>query len=217
MGARVLFARHGESVANVEGVISNRDLPFGLTTRGRQQAERLAEGLRHERIVALYSSPIPRARETAAIVGARLGLTPVDADGLREPDRGVLEGRSDPQAWRQHDELTQRWLVDRDTAARADGGESLDDVVGRLRSLLLLLGDEYGGSDATVLCVTHGAVLLTALPLVLDGPAATEGVHLVDHAATLEVEYTAGRWRAVGAPDRRTSPGRGVDESASSR
>jgi probable phosphoglycerate mutase len=213
----VLFARHGESVANVERVISNRDLPHGLTTTGRLQAQELADRMRGERIVALYTSPIPRARETAAIVGAGLGLAPIDADGLREPDRGVLEGRSDSEAWRRHDELSQRWVVDGDHASRADGGESLDDVVGRLRSLLLLLGDEYGGSDATLLCVTHGALLLTALPLVLDGPAATEGGQVVDHTATLEVEYTAGRWRAVGAPGRRPSPGPGVDESASSR
>lgn len=39
---RLIFARHGESQANVERIISNRALPHGLTAKGRAQAETLA-------------------------------------------------------------------------------------------------------------------------------------------------------------------------------
>lgn len=195
---RIVLARHGESEANVEGVISNRDLPFGLTTLGRWQAVQLAERLRTERVGALYCSPIPRARETAAVVGEHLGLTPVVADGLREPDRGVLEGRGDAAAWRLHDELTRRWVVEADHAARIDGGESLDDVRQRFEAFLASLVHEHGDGDAVVLCITHGALMLTVLPLVLAGvPASATAQVSISHAKPVVAVHGDDGWRCV--------------------
>jgi broad specificity phosphatase PhoE len=194
---RILLARHGQSVANVERVISNRDLPYGLTTLGRWQAVQLADRLRTDGVGALYCSPIPRARETAAVVGERLGLIPVVADGLREPDRGVLEGRGDPEAWRLHDELTRRWLVDVDHAARSDGGESLDDVRQRFEAFLASLVDEHAGGDASVLCITHGALMLTVLPLVLSGVPSSATSGSIAHATPVVAVYGDEGWQCV--------------------
>jgi probable phosphoglycerate mutase len=193
---RVVLARHGESVANVERVISNRDLPHRLTALGRRQARELAERMRGEGVGALYCSPIPRARETATVIGERLGLSPVVADGLSEPDRGVLEGRGDPEAWRLHDELTRRWVVDHDQAARHEGGESLADVRHRLQAFLALLVDQQAGRDRTVLCITHGALLQTVLPVVMPGvPAAFAAGGSVAHATAVGAEFGDGGWR----------------------
>ena len=66
---RVLFTRHGESEANVEGIISNRDLPHRLTVVGIAQAEALAERLGDFDVRMIFSSPILRARETAEYRG----------------------------------------------------------------------------------------------------------------------------------------------------
>jgi probable phosphoglycerate mutase len=193
-----MFARHGQSVANLERVISNRDLPYGLTTLGRWQATQLADRLISEDIGALYCSPIPRARETAAIVGELLGLTPVVAEGLREPDRGVLEGRGDAEAWRLHDELTRRWVVDLDHAAHLDGGECLDDVRQRFEAFLASLVHRHAGGDASVLCITHGALMLTVLPLVLAGvPATATGQGSISHATPVVAVHGDGVWRCI--------------------
>jgi broad specificity phosphatase PhoE len=194
---RIIFARHGQSTANVDHVISNRDLPHGLTALGREQAHLLGERIRGEGIGAIHCSPIPRAQETAAIVGASLGLTPVVADGLREPDRGVLEGRGDADAWRLHDALTRRWLCDRDLAARTEGGESLGEVRDRFEAFLASLPQRHGDAD-TVLGITHGALLLTVLPLVVrDVPTAATASGSIGHAATVLALHGAGVWRCV--------------------
>lgn len=194
---RVIFARHGQSVANVEGVISNRDLPHGLTEVGRRQARLLGDRLRNEGIGALYCSPILRARETAEAVGAALSLTPVVVDGLREPDRGVLEGRADDEAWRRHDALNSRWVVDRDHAARIDGGESLIEVRQRFEAFLAWLLHRHDG-DATVACISHGALLLTVLPLVLRGvPADVTASSSIGHVSTIVAVHRAAEWRCV--------------------
>ncbi len=60
----------------------------GLAALGEQQAERIAAALRHDDITALYTSPALRARQTAAPLGAALGLEPVVAAGLAEFDAG---------------------------------------------------------------------------------------------------------------------------------
>jgi probable phosphoglycerate mutase len=194
----VLLARHGESVANVAGVISNRELPYGLTTRGRRQARRLGARMRGEGVGALYCSPVLRARETAHVVGEYVGLLPVVADGLREPDCGVLEGRGDAEAWRLHDDLTRRWVVDLDRSARIEGGESLDDVARRFEAFLASLLHRHRGSGATVLCITHGALMLTVLPLVLAGvPAGVTSPGGVPHASPVVAVHGEHGWQCV--------------------
>ena len=68
------FCRHGESEANLLGAFFNRDSKHPLTERGRAQAEDLARRLALEKLTAIYSSPLTRARQTAEIVGTELGV-----------------------------------------------------------------------------------------------------------------------------------------------
>ena len=95
---RLYFVRHGQSEANVQVVISNRDLPHPLTELGRQQAKALACSLANVPLAAIYSSPIVRAAQTAQIVAAIKSLPVEFADALREPDYGIIEyeGDGDP-------------------------------------------------------------------------------------------------------------------------
>ena len=63
-----------------------------LNERGREQARALAEQLAGEEIDAIYASDLSRARDTAAAVGARLGVPVVTDPDLREIDVGPIEG-----------------------------------------------------------------------------------------------------------------------------
>jgi 2,3-bisphosphoglycerate-dependent phosphoglycerate mutase len=92
----LLLVRHGETDWNAERRWQGHaDIP--LNGRGRDQAVRLAEELAHEPVAAIYSSDLSRARETAEIVGIRLGVPIVlDAD-LREIDVGTREGLTWPE------------------------------------------------------------------------------------------------------------------------
>ena len=89
--ATLLLIRHGETDWNASGRLQGHtDRP--LNDYGRRQARELADRLSDDAIAAIYASDLSRAKETAEIVGARLGLpVVVDAD-LRERNWGSWEG-----------------------------------------------------------------------------------------------------------------------------
>lgn len=148
--------RHGETLENAEHRYLGM-LDPSLTARGREQAQAL--GLRlPRRLDALVVSPRLRARETASILNAGLNLPVEIMDCFRERDLGVFEGLTQaeakeryPQLWAQN--ITRRWEL------APTGGESIADVVGRVRSGLLQLESRYRSKG--VLLVAHGFVAKT--------------------------------------------------------
>jgi probable phosphoglycerate mutase len=86
MRTRLVFVRHGESVHSVEGVVGGPQGCRGLTVLGHEQARRLsgrlAEDLAADGPVAVYSSVLRRAVETAHPIAAALGANPVQDCGL---------------------------------------------------------------------------------------------------------------------------------------
>jgi broad specificity phosphatase PhoE len=87
----LLLVRHGETDWNAEGKLQGHsDRP--LNDYGRRQAQALADRLAGEDIDAVYASDLSRARETAEIVGAKLGLPVVVDPDLREKNWGNWEG-----------------------------------------------------------------------------------------------------------------------------
>lgn len=100
----IYFIRHGETVANKHNTIQGID--DVLTEKGRQQAEILAHRLCSAFINEILTSPLPRALETAKIIGQKLDLTPKIVEslteitnpssliGLHSKDEKVLEANS---------------------------------------------------------------------------------------------------------------------------
>jgi uncharacterized phosphatase len=87
----LLLVRHGETDWNAAGRLQGHtDRP--LNDYGRRQAKELAERLAGEGADAIYASDLARAKETAEIVGTRLGLTVVIDPDLREKNWGSWEG-----------------------------------------------------------------------------------------------------------------------------
>jgi broad specificity phosphatase PhoE len=93
-GARTVvhLLRHGE-VHNPTGVLYGRLPGFRLSEQGRHQAEIVAKALAETDIVAVLSSPLQRAQETAAPVAAAHDLDVVIDDGLVEAEN-AFEGRT---------------------------------------------------------------------------------------------------------------------------
>ena len=129
---RLIFARHGESQANVEQIISNRDLPHPLTKQGKAQARELAEMLTQRNMSAIYASPLLRAQETAQIVSERVGLPLMTTDALREFDCGIAEGRGDAEAWQLLNDVVADWSNRHNYDQRIEGGESFNDMLDRM-------------------------------------------------------------------------------------
>jgi broad specificity phosphatase PhoE len=92
----LLLVRHGETDWNAEGRLQGHtDRP--LNADGREQAKKLADRLEGDGIAAVYASDLSRARETAEIVGERLGLIVVIDPDLREKNWGTWEGLTGPE------------------------------------------------------------------------------------------------------------------------
>ena len=133
----LLLARHGETDWNAEGRLQGHtDRP--LSDYGRRQARELAGELEDEELEAIYSSDLARARETAEIVGERLGLPVVLDPDLREKDWGTWEGLS---------------AVERDRVEFA--GESTAAHQERILRALRRISELHPGTGR-VLVVTHG-------------------------------------------------------------
>jgi probable phosphoglycerate mutase len=197
----LLFARHGESVANTRQVFANRPGGhFPLTARGRAHARDLARRLASEPIGHVYSSPLPRALETAAIVAAARELKVSVAPALREYDVGAFELQpyGGDHAWRmgRYADNEVAWRRG-EHDHRLEGGESLPEIVARVGEFIVGLRAAHGETE-TILLVGHGGLYRIALPLVLAGldPAIADA-HGLDHVAIVRAIATAGSARCV--------------------
>ena len=164
---KIYFARHGESQANTQRILSTRGLKHPLTRTGRQQAALLARLLRDQSITYIYSSPILRALETSILVAQALGVDYEVTDALRENDVGVLEDRADEEAWQSWRIVFDDWILHRRRETVIEGGETYDQVRNRFDLFIDSLVQKYAQADANLLCVGHGALYWTALPHVL--------------------------------------------------
>lgn len=91
-GKKVYFVRHGETKMNHKLRHQGPDEP--LTERGREQVRELVKFLREQNIDTLVASNYARARETADMVAAELGMTYTIEPSVREFGRPLsLYGR----------------------------------------------------------------------------------------------------------------------------
>jgi probable phosphoglycerate mutase len=177
----VRWARHGQSEANVSLTLSHRVYDPDLTDLGRRQAAELGERLAKEAsgavpVVAVAASPMRRARQTADVVAARLGLVvAAELEDLRELDVGSLDGRRDAEAWAIYHRVLAAWSAG-DLTARFPGGEDGAELVARIgrglrAAAALAAGNGTGdGEGVAVLVVAHGGNLRAALPTLTGAP-----------------------------------------------
>ena len=161
---KLYFVRHGESEANVQHVISNRESPFGLTERGRGQARTLADRLKDIPFTAIFSSPILRARETAEILSQAFSLEYQVTEALREYDCGILEEKADEESWRLHRHYYDEWTLHHNYTNKPEGGESFLEIKDRFLPFIESFKHE---SDDHILLIGHGGLFHLMLPLVL--------------------------------------------------
>jgi broad specificity phosphatase PhoE len=127
----------------------------------------LAGDLAHLEIAAVYTSPLRRARETAAPIAARQRLPLLSRDDLRELDFGACEGRSYEEIARTMPDLYARWMSAPTTVEFPDG-ESFTALSLRALAAAERIRADLGGQIAVV--VTHGGVCRALLADVLRLP-----------------------------------------------
>src|SRR5256884_9633137 len=87
---RVFMVRHGATVMSAEDRFAGAT-DVALSDEGREQTRRLAERLSHEKIAAVYASPLGRTVETAQILAAPHNLEVQTRDSFREISHGRWE------------------------------------------------------------------------------------------------------------------------------
>lgn len=155
--ASLLLLRHGQTTWNAERRWQGwADTP--LSPLGEQQAEDAAVHLSDAGLTRACSSDLQRARRTAELVAAGIGLTgEVTVDpGLRERHVGAFEGKTIDELLVDYADCFE---VETGRVLRVPDGESDDDLWARVEPALLALADRFAGE--VLLVVTHGGVIRT--------------------------------------------------------
>jgi probable phosphoglycerate mutase len=173
----VLLARHGETRDNVAPMRFQGWQDTPLDDRGREQAFALGRTLvareGADRIASLWCSDLSRARETALIAGAALGLRPLQDWRLREGFRGRWEGHLFEEIETREPDLYAAWQ--RGGNFRFPEGESLGEQQARVLASLV---DIHAHGPLPALAVCHGGSI--RVMLALDDPRGLDAFHSFD-------------------------------------
>jgi broad specificity phosphatase PhoE len=119
----LVLIRHGQTDWNVEGRWQGQADP-SLNEYGRVQARHVAQELEQQNLVALYSSDLRRAWETAHIIGTQLHLCVIPEPRLREINLGLWQGMLSTGIQAQYPREFQEWHTS-PLVVHPPGGESI--------------------------------------------------------------------------------------------
>jgi probable phosphoglycerate mutase len=181
----LLLLRHGQTELSVERRYSGHGDPE-LTPLGHAQAAGAAARLaRVPDVAAVLTSPLQRARQTAALVAEATGAPLQVRERLIETDFGAWEGLTFAEARARDPQLHAEWLGSEEVAP--PGGESFATVGRRIEAERAELLQEYPG--ATLVLVTHVTPIKMLLRDALQGgPGVLYRLHL-DLAALSIVDF----------------------------
>jgi len=159
---RVILLRHGENRANLTKEFSYKKIDYPLTKKGVLQAQQTAAALQGRSIQAIYTSPLIRAQQTAAIVGKTLSLTPIVDEAFREFNVGSLEDvPPSDETWDQYRRVIHAWVQGHREVSFPDG-ENQRQLWTRYQAGLRRAILAY--PDQTLLIVGHGGIFTATLP-----------------------------------------------------
>ena len=197
---RIHLVRHGQTVMNAQVRFRGR-LEVPLNEVGRAEAREAARALVGTGIVAVYTSPLGRAREVAEAIAKTNGVGAVRSQpGLLNLDYGAWEGLTkeesaqvDPIAWR-------NYVGDPEQAVCPDG-EAVADAADRVVAALRAIAQEHPGRN--VAAVSHGVMLRLAV-LRVEGASSDDWQFAMPTggAIVFDVEPDSGDIRVVSALDR---------------
>lgn len=158
---RVYLVRHGENPANLLKQFSHKLIDYSLTPKGIVQSQQTAAFFKDKQVDAIYSSPLKRARETAEIIGAELGVPVGEIEEFREINVGRLEAEP-PSAenWNAYFAIARDWFEGRLDSGFPEG-ENYHQLLARMQAGLAkaLAGRE----NQTVVIVAHGGLFIATI------------------------------------------------------
>lgn len=154
---RLILVRHGESEWNRIGRYQGQ-LDAPLSDLGLRQAEALGNRLANERLHAIYSSPLQRARRTADAIAARHPRLTIEEDAaLLEIHHGDWQGMYAPEVRERYAEMLDEWRA-YPTRSQMPNGESFSNILKRTLNFRERMCREHPG-DASIVVSTHDVVV----------------------------------------------------------
>ncbi len=191
---RLLLVRHGETPWNVTLQYQGQaNVP--LNPRGLEQARRAAERLVNYRPVALYSSDIVRAWQTAELIGQAVKLSPQALPELREIDVGQWEGLTPEQLYRRFPEHMAEYQRDPARTVRL-GGESYAQLQARALIALEQIQAAHRPGE-TLIAVSHGGTIRALLCHVIGLDLGHFGRMWLDNGSLTELRLGRNGWRLM--------------------
>lgn len=174
---RLFLVRHGDAHAGFHGVIGGRQGCRGLTDLGRRQASALRVYLAATKWIqpdVVVSSTLPRAIETAQIIGPGVGLQIASQhDDLIELDPGAADGLT----WAEYNTHDGGFDMQAEPdRVFAPEGESWNSFHDRVRRMLERLVTDHTGE--TVMAVCHAGVIMASMRILLGIPGRAAGAQL---------------------------------------
>ncbi len=155
MTTRLFLIRHGATPMTMEDKFSGIE-NVHLSEEGRQQARLLGMRLAETDVAAVYTSPLDRAMETAAILSEPHAMQPIPSEGLREISHGHWEGLTRREVETRFADEYAAWESDPFTFA-PEGGESGLSVLARVLPVIRQIVVAH--TDQNVMVVSHKATL----------------------------------------------------------
>jgi broad specificity phosphatase PhoE len=145
MAVEIIYETHQISTDNEAGIATGW-LPGRLSAKGRKLARELGQRRRDDELVAIFSSDLRRAVETAELAFGGQGVPIIQDARLRECNYGALNGMP-----------VTRLAVERPRhiVVPYPSGQSYQDVVAATGDFLRDLADSWDGS--TLLIIAHSA------------------------------------------------------------
>ncbi|MFZ7102603.1 MAG: alpha-ribazole phosphatase [Peptococcaceae bacterium] len=161
---KIIFVRHGETEWNDTGKYQGHtDIPLSQT--GLEQAVKVSLRLANERIAAVYSSDLLRARQTAELIAVRHNLSVRTRAEFREINFGVWEGKTFKEINHLYPDLLKTWLEEPEKLIIPEG-ETFQQLTGRTFNGLSEIQANHEGE--TIVVVAHGGTIGAVMCSVLE-------------------------------------------------
>lgn len=164
---RLILVRHGETERNLSARLQGGKSDIPLNEKGRRQARSVGFALRGERLLAIYSSPLKRAFDTAREISLYHRLKVEKIPALSEIDMGIVDGLDLEEIKENHKDFWRRWREE-DYLIPLPGGESPLQVQQRAWRAIESIIQRHG--KGCVLVVSHGISLQTIITTLLEAP-----------------------------------------------
>ncbi|MGB1697150.1 MAG: histidine phosphatase family protein [Thermoplasmatota archaeon] len=177
------IVRHGETTHNAAGIIQGPRIDSDLNETGIRQAEQLGKRFESIHLDHVYSSPLRRARDTAAALARDVPV--VVAPDLHELDFGLMCGQPYQQMEPEIRRIVDAWKAGFHDE-RFPGGESAALAQFRIRHTAKRIHEESLESDVAV--VAHGRINRVLLAYISDSGLGSLESYPQDNANITAVE-----------------------------